>query len=172
MNPGETMTLITRITGAALLAVASTTVLAEEHEGGHHAEAWQVYGPHHLSVIVGGTHMSGEGTAETIGIDYEYRISDYLGLGAVFEHAAGDINANTTLAVADLHPFHNPFIIQLGLGVEARNGEEEGDVFVGRAGMLYEFEYGRFTVSPQLHWDYHHDHHNAIVAGFAFGVAF
>lgn len=155
---------------ALALCSASTITLGEEH--GHETPAWQEYGSHHLSIILGGTHISGEGTAETVGLDYEYRISDYLGLGAVIEHAAGDVNANTTLAVVDLHPFHNPFIVQLGVGVEARNGEEEGDVFVARAGMLYEFERGRYTLSPQLHWDFHDRHHNAIVAGIAFGVAF
>lgn len=158
--------------GALALGGLSSVTLADNHGHGHDAPAWQVHGAHHLSVILGGTHIEGEGTAETIGLDYEYRISDRVGLGAVVEHAAGEIDATTSLAVVDVHPFNNQLIVQLGVGVEARSGDEEDDVFVARTGVLYEFGHGRYSWSPQLHWDYHDGHPNAVVVGVAFGVAF
>ena len=45
-------------------------------------------------------------------------------------------------------------------------------IAVARVGVLYEFEFDKFTLSPQLHWDYHDGHDNAVVAGLAFGFAF
>lgn len=166
------MTAVHHMGRLLFLLLASAGSLADEHHTSHETLSWQEYGPHHLSLILGGTEVSDEGTAETIGIDYEYRLNDYVGIGAVFEHAAGEINANTSLAVTDLHPFHNGFIVQLGLGIETRTSEELDDILVARAGMLYEFEYGRYTLSPQLHWDYHDEHPNAIVFAIAFGAAF
>jgi hypothetical protein len=160
-----------RFAALLLLTVTFGAVAEPAHEG-HHSPAWKTYGPHHLSVIVGGTYIDGEGTAETLGLDYEYRITDLVGVGAIFEHAAGEIDANTTLVVVDLHPFPNEFILQLGLGVESPVGEGPDDIFVGRVGMLYEFEFEQYSISPQLHWDYHDGHHNALVFGVAFGVAF
>ncbi|MCG8414312.1 MAG: hypothetical protein MI746_08850 [Pseudomonadales bacterium] len=125
--------------------------------------------PHHLSVLLGDTHIDGEGDNATIGIDYEYRISELTGLGFVLEHAFGDLEATTLLAVADIH-LHEGWVMQIGPGYE---WEEEEDTFVGRIGILYEFEWENgFTLSPQLHWDYHDGSHNAFVAGFALGFAF
>lgn len=43
---------------------------------------------------------------------------------------------------------------------------------MARLGLLYEFEISGFTLSPQLHYDYHHNHDDAIVAGIAIGIAF
>ena len=80
----------------------------------------------------------------------------------------GEIDATTLLTVADVH-FQNGLIIQVGPGFE-RKGDH--DVFVGRVGTLYEFEVENYTVSPQLHWDYHDGEANAIVAGIAFGFSF
>ena len=84
------------------------------------------------------------------------------------EYAFGELDATTVLAFADLH-LNNGVIMQLGPGLENRHSE---NVFVARVGMLYEFEMGNFTISPQLHWDYHDGEENAIVAGLAFGFAF
>lgn len=143
----------------AKLACASTA--NEEH---HH---WQ-QSPHHLSLLVATTNTDEHGDAFTLGVDYEYRVNDFLGIGLVAEYAFGDIEAFTYLAVADLHITNN-FIAQVGPGVEFFDGEE---IPVARVGLLYEFELSGFTLSPQLHYDYHHDHDDAIVAGLAFGIAF
>jgi len=126
------------------------------------------HGPHHFSVLLADTHIDGEGNNATLGLDYEFRVSPLLGLGSVLEHATGDLDATTLLAVADVHLYEG-FIMQIGPGYEHRGGE---NVFVARAGVLYEFEYAHFTLSPQLHWDYHNGETNAFVAGIALGFSF
>jgi len=103
-----------------------------------------------------------------VGIDYEYRVNQLLGLGGGVEKANGELDAVTTLAVADIH-LNNGLIFQLGPGYERRHHE---NVLVSRIGGLYEFEIENFTIPPQLHWDYHEHGPNAVVAGIALGFAF
>ncbi|MFT4860930.1 MAG: hypothetical protein ACI95C_000128 [Pseudohongiellaceae bacterium] len=131
-------------------------------------ESYGFEAPHHLSIFLGDTHIDGEGNNLTIGIDYEYRVSELLGLGVVVERAGGEIDATTALAVADIH-FSSGVIMQVGPGFESHDSEQ---IFVARIGILYEFELGEFTLSPQLHWDYHAEGESALVAGLAFGFGF
>jgi hypothetical protein len=141
--------------------------------------------PNHLSVIAGVTDDE-EATAFTLGLDYEYRVSELLGLGAVVEHAFEDIDATTLLVVADIHIWRG-LAIQTGPGVEFADGKEEEtaeearareeeaardeDFFIYRLGALYEFEFGRTTLSPQLHYDFSSGP-DAVVACLALGYSF
>ena len=147
----------------ALACATSAAALAKDNA--HHY--WQS-SPHHLSALTGTTYTDEHGHAFTFGIDYEYRINDFLGVGVVAEYAFEDLDAYTYLLVADLHITPN-FIAQVGPGIEFHGGDK---IEVGRLGLLYEFEIGDFTLSPQLHYDYHHNHDDAVVAGVAFGFSF
>lgn len=151
------------LAGAVANALPGSLAVAnDESEPLHHAS------PHHLSVLTGGTALVDEDhTAFTLGIDYEYRVSDFLGLGVVVEQAFGDIDATTLLAVADLHLWRG-FIAQVGPGVEFVDGNSHAAL---RLGVLYEVEFENgFTLSPQLHYDFSHE--DAVVFGFAIGKAF
>ena len=158
------MRLPFRVILFVLLILPNAVRASTANEEHHH---WQ-QSPHHLSLLVATTNTDEHGDAFTLGVDYEYRVNDFLGIGLVAEYAFGDIEAFTYLAVADLHITNN-FIAQVGPGVEFFDGEE---IPVARVGLLYEFELSGLTLSPQLHYDYHHDHDDAIVAGLAIGIAF
>jgi hypothetical protein len=125
--------------------------------------------PHHLSVVIGGTHIPHEDeTAFTLGLDYEYRLNPTLGLGFVAEHAFGPVNSTTLLAVADIH-LTERLALQAGPGMEFVHGET---FFVARLGALYEFEIGEnLTLAPQIHYDYS-SHDDAIVFAIGIGKAF
>ncbi|MEM1091243.1 MAG: hypothetical protein AAGI67_12740 [Pseudomonadota bacterium] len=153
--------------GAVLGVVVAATAAGEE--GGGHVPHYVEYGPHHLSLFTGVTDISGKDTAFTLGLDYEYRLNDRLGIGTVVEEAFGEIDATTILAVADIHLGHGALIMQVGPGVEILDDKE---LFVARVGMLYEFERGAYTISPQLHYDYHDGGKDALVLGLAFGMSF
>ena len=131
------------------------------------AHHWET-SPHHLSALVGTTYTKECGNAFTLGIDYEYRLNDFLGVGFVAEYAFEDLDAYTYLLVADLHITNN-FIAQIGPGVEFHGSHK---MEVARLGFLYEFETSGFTISPQLHYDYHRNHKSAVVAGLAIGMSF
>ena len=133
------------------------------HQDEHHLP----HGRHHISLFLGATDLEGS-TGFTQGIDYEYRVNKVLGLGGVAEYALGGIEAWTILAVADIH-LNSGLILQVGPGFE--HGEEE-DVFVARLGALYEFEFGKYTISPQVHFDDHAGSEDAVVYGIAFGFSF
>ena len=128
--------------------------------------------PHHLSLFTGATSIeASEDPDTTIGVDYEYRVSDLVGLGGVVEHAFADNDSTTLLAVADLHLTHS-LVIQSGPGVEFFSGRGADDPeFVVRTGALYEFEIGHTTVSPQVHYDWA-EAEDALIWGLAFGFAF
>ena len=127
-------------------------------------------GRHHLSVIVGATILDEDesDSAFTLGLDYEYRVSERIGLGAVAERAFGPLDSTTLLATADIHLWRG-LAIQTGPGVEFAEG---ATAFVVRLGALYEFELGGgFTLSPQAHYDFS-DAEDAVVLGVAVGHAF
>lgn len=159
-----------------LLALClSAPAMAEEKGQEHEEEMWREF-PNHLSLLLAGSFAHGEAEdeeAETLGIDYEYRVNERLGLGIVAERAFDPVDSTTLLAVADLHVWRG-FAIQAGPGVEmidGREGEEDEDEFIVRLGALYEFEKGRFTVSPQLHLDKASDA-ETWVFGVALGYGF
>lgn len=147
---------------AGLLAAATLTSPATAQEAGRETR-------HHLSAVIGGTHIPHEDeTAFTLGIDYEYRLNQTLGLGFVAERAFGPVDATTMLAVADIH-LGGGFAIQTGPGVEFVNDES---FFVARLGALYELELGDdVTIAPQLHYDFS-GHDDAIVFAIGIGRAF
>lgn len=124
--------------------------------------------PHHLSVFNGATELvEGDHTAFTLGIDYEYRVTNFLGLGIVLERAFGSIDSTTVLGVADLHLWKG-LIAQVGPGFEVVDDDTHAAL---RLGVLYELELeGGFTVSPQFHYDFSHE--DALVFGLAIGRAF
>ena len=158
-----------------LLARADDNQLHAVHPHPEHAtEHWRTR-PHHLSLVTGTTFDHGE-AGETIGIDYEYRVNAFLGLGAVIEQAYGKLDATTALLVADLH-LGRGAILQTGPGME-RLPETHGDpasgrknLFVYRFGLLYEFEFDHLTLAPQLHVDVT-ERSTATVAVVAVGFSF
>lgn len=82
------------------MSFASVTAAQEVNQYTPH---YIKHGPNHLSVIIGGTESDEDGTEFTIGLDYEYRVNELIGLGGVVEYATGDYDATTLLGVADIH---------------------------------------------------------------------
>lgn len=156
---------------AALFMGSTAPAIAQEApmQQGYEEEGVEEEGPHHLSLVVAATDIRGEDeTAFTLGIDYEYRISELLGVGFVVEHAFGEVDSTTLIAAADIHVWPG-FAIQVGPGIEFAEGEE---FLMGRIGTVYEFELGNgFTLAPQVHYDFS-EGEDAFVFGAAFGRAF
>jgi hypothetical protein len=153
-----------------VLVVSAQSASANEEEG---AEKQNV-----LSLIVGGTSDRDE-NAFTVGLDFEHRIHRLLGIGAVIEYATDDLDAVTLIGALDFHIWKG-FAIQTGPGVEFAGEEEEEDGvttttnrrnFIYRVGALYEFEFGRLLVTPQVHYDYSSGH-DAVVYAMGLGFKF
>ena len=133
-------------------------------------EAAEEFHRNHVAVLVGGTlefeeHETLGGV--TVGLDYEYRVNEIIGIGAVAEYAGQDLDATTLLGVVDIHLWRG-LAAQTGPGVEFIDDE---DLFVYRVGLLYEFEIGEYTLSPQVHMDMTDEERATIfvlAAGFPF----
>ena len=150
---------------AMLAGLSLSGCMALPADPDHEPHDWKEE-PHHLSMLVAGTFEQVE-AAPSIGVDYEYRLNPFLGIGAVAERAFGEIETTTLIGAADLH-FTDHLIAQIGPGIEFVRGEQEP---MFRIGMLYEFEQHGYTISPQLHYDWTSGE-DAIVFGLAFGVGF
>jgi hypothetical protein len=160
--------------GALLRGLALSCIGWVGLSGAAHAEEepGEERSPHHLSVIVAGT-ADDDVEAFALGLDYEYRVNELIGVGGVVEYAFEDLDVWTLLAVADIHVWRG-FAIQTGPGVEFVDGdgeEKDEEEFVYRVGALYEFEIDRYTVSPQVHYEVSTGK-DAVVFGVAFGVNF
>jgi hypothetical protein len=131
-----------------------------------------------LSLILGGT-SDRDHDVFTVGLDFEHRIHPLLGVGAVVEYAKDDIDAVALIGALDFHIWKG-FAIQTGPGVEFVGEEEEEDgkttstnrrEFIYRVGALYEFEFGKLLVTPQVHYDYSTGN-DSVVYAMALGFKF
>jgi len=155
-------------------ALGLVAALLAGHAHAHAAKADGAYTSdaeprHHLSVVVAGTHIdAADETAFTLGLDYEYQVSENLGVGTVVEQAFGAVDSTTVLAVADIHLWRG-LAVQVGPGVEF---VDDSEFALGRLGAVYEFELGdHLTAAPQMHYDMS-EGEDAVVFGVAVGRAF
>lgn len=141
------------------LTVVSAAAVASE-EKRHHRN--------HLSVFAGATHAEGSDEA-TIGLEYEYRLNERFGVGALLDHAGGDLDSTIVAGVVFFHPYE-------GLLLLAAAGNEHthhGDELVLRAGIGYEFELGAgWTLTPLLNFDFVEHEETKEVYGVSIGRHF
>lgn len=169
---------------------------AQEHGQGHDSEGEaaeheeHAFHRHHVAVLLGATTAEvpkhgGEGTFETesggggssgetesvteatIGIDYEYRLSWLWGIGALFDYVGRDARASVAAAGVFLHPVAGLKLLAAP-GLEHHEGENE---FLFRLGLGYEFEIGRWALTPGASVDFV-DGDEAYVYGLYIGRGF
>lgn len=160
----ERLQMMTRLMSLVFLAVLASTQAFAQVDVEFHEDR-----RHHLSVVFGGTYIdAADETLLTLGVDYEYRVSELFGVGAVVEQTFGEIDATTLLAVTDVHLWRG-LALQIGPGVEF---VDNNAFAIGRLGALYEIELGHgYTIAPQVHYDLSSGE-DAVVFGFALGRAF
>lgn len=135
-----------------------------EHHGGAetHGGHSELGFPHHtLGVFIGDTTETRRNQGLTLGLEYEYRMNERFGVGAIFEHVAGDFDTNVVVLPVALH--RGPWKLYAGPGVE--DSEEEGSTFLMRVGLEYGFHFDAYEVSPQIDVDFVDGEHL-----FIFGV--
>ena len=117
-----------------------------------------------ISLFLGASSNS-ETTAFTIGVDYQYRISRVFGVGAILDHAAGDIKSTLVAPALFLHLKKLAFTVAPG----AEFSDDE-TTMVLRLGAEYEFELSRFSISPAIFYDTERGGEQTWVYGLSFGI--
>ncbi len=89
-------------------------LFSREDSESEEIERWKT-SPHHLSILQAWTFAEDGENAFTLGLDYEYRLNSFLGLGGVLEYAFEPFDTTTVIAAADLH-LTDSSVIQTGPG--------------------------------------------------------
>jgi len=118
-----------------------------------------------IAILVGFAH-EGRDDGVVLGVEYERRIDESLGLGLLVEHTFGDFNTWVFAVPLTLHVEKWKFI--LAPGIEDRDGHSENLV---RIAVGYEFETSKVTVVPAFAVDFV-DGETIYVLGVAFGWPF
>ena len=122
-------------------------VLADEEEHGEHKESH--YHRNHIGLFLGNTHEEGEDDL-TIGLDYEYRFSQYMGIGLVIEYVGEPDREGVGLVPLFVHPYKG-FRFIAAPGVKPKKEEEK---FIWRLGIAYRFPIGNWTIAPEFNLDF------------------
>ena len=149
---------------AVFALVMPLQLLAAEEGHGEHKESH--YHRHHLGLLLGNTHEEGEDDL-TIGLDYEYRFSQYTGIGGLLEYVGEDIREWVGLVALFIHP-HKGFRFMVAPGIKHKKGE---DKFLWRLGIGYRFPVGNWTIAPEFNVDFT-EGRVAEVYGVSFGYGF
>ena len=134
----------------------------EEHEGHRH----------HVSLFLGGATTSEEHRNDRHGfvggLDYEYRFSRWVGVGAVAEGAAGNLRDAVFVGSLFIHPWRG-VVLGVGPGVEVTSA---GSEYVTRFAIAYQIPlWRRLTIAPDFSVDLVKKE-PIFVYGVALGVGF
>ncbi len=142
----------------------STAQAADEHGEKH---------KHIVGVFTGVTNDTHDETNYTLGVEYEYKASDQLGVGVVYEHtpeAHDQEGVSVYLAALYIHPYAG-FRIGVGLGEEKIHGSHGSKEDLRRISLAYDFHVGEFGIAPAVSID-RIDGENAEVYGVVFSKGF
>jgi hypothetical protein len=151
----------------------------EEHAGAHEEGSHgHVNG---VALFLGGvTHLGSDGhsneTGPAIGLEYARRIGDRLKIGLLGEYSSTETKEDFILALPLFAHLTKGFVLVAAPGVEFATHEagghtEEETEFFMRFGTIYEFEFDRWAVGPQVHADVV-DGHWSLVYGVSLGLGF
>lgn len=122
-------------------------------------------GKNEIAVFLGAT-TNEDATAFTYGLDYQYRISKLIGVGALVDHAAGDMKSTLVAPAFILHVRKFSFKIAPGLEFS------DETTAVLRVGAEYEIKISKIAISPAIFFDTERSEKPSLVYGLSFGFEF
>lgn len=143
-----------------------------EHHGNSHS-----FHPHHLALFNGATtSLEQSTTAYTLGLDYEFRFSEKLGVGLLGEI----IFAEESELIAGIPLFYHPLgglkimaVPMLQWAQKIAPGSAEASptaLFAGRIALGYDFHLGSFSLGPEIGFDLGET--QSVVFGISIGKGF
>ena len=155
---------ILTLSAAVFVLTMPLQVLAAEE--GHGGQKELPYHRHHIGLLLGNTHEEHEDTF-TVGLDYEYRFCQYLGIGVLGEYLGEDFREGVFLVPLFIHPYKGlRFIAAPGI-----KPKKEDDKFLWRLGVGYRFPIGNWTIAPEFNVDFS-EGEKGYVYGISVGYGF
>lgn len=176
------------------LTTAGNTFGSDEHAEGNESHSHGIH--HHIGLFLGPTSsLETKYTDFSIGIDYELRFSEVIGLGIFGEHIFSDHKPYIAGGGAFIHPYAGlKFFAAAGVEIipgeneeETRKSETPGKIdvklsseegstqthseFLVRLGCAYDFHTRGFAFSPTFNADIVNGH-VSLVYGLTFGIGF
>lgn len=143
-----------------LIAIDPAAAESEAHE--------HEYEPNMLAAFVGITSEDRRDKGTALGIEYERRLSQSFGIGALAERTFGDLDFWVFAIPLAFHT--GPWKFYVAPGFESVDATDENEGLI-RVGGEYGFEVGRWEIAPQLDIDFV-DGDVVLVAGVTFGWGF
>jgi len=163
------------ITMCIVLVLGNIQLYAQHNETGEHGSG--SHHKNHLAIFNGvTTNLEHESSAYTMGIDYEFRFSSYIGLGILGESIFAEQNELIAGIPIFFHPCNNAKIItapMLLFAEEIIEGSTETEMvssFSLRIGAGYDFHIWKLSVGPSINFDF--GEANAINYGLSIGFGF
>lgn len=152
------------------MAFYASHIFAAEHSQAEHHKV-EHFHKNVIELFLGNTYEDGEHGSEngfTVGIVYERRFSELLGVGAFYEYVSGDFDKWSIGIPLFLHPYKG-WRFQAAPGLEHRDSDDE---FLFRLGVAYEFMLtDQWIVMPEIAVDFV-DGEEAYVYGLVLGYGF
>lgn len=140
-------------------------VLAANDADDHHVD--HDFHPNVLGIFLGATGENRRDADFTVGIEYERRINESFGVGAVVERAFGDHDFWVMVIPFAYHTGAWKWYVAPGMENKDRHSNE----FLVRVGLEYVFEVGKYELSPQIDVDFV-DGEQVYVMGIVFARGF
>lgn len=127
---------------ASLLSSASAALAQEPGEAERHSD-------NVLAFFVGGAYEGSRDNGFALGVEYERRLNEAFGIGALAEHTFGDLDTWVFAIPVAYHA--GPWKLYVAPGRES--GEVDNE-FLMRIGAEHGFEIGEWEIAPQIDIDF------------------
>jgi len=154
------------IIAALFLVAAPLELLGAEERHSKNEEAHSYH--HRIELFLGDTLEHGEHEFSP-GLTYEYRLLHILGIGAFWEFSHKEFDKFGIPFF--IHPYKGLRFV-LAPGLDYVKKEHDKFLFLFRTGIGYEFETGRWSITPEINYDFIEEGENALVFGVSFGWGF
>ena len=146
----------------------------EEHAEEHGEEHGEHFHANHVALFIGSTeaeeHHGEKGDRDfTLGVDYERRVSPLFGFGGMFDWVVEGRREWLLGPIGFLHPYKGLKFFAAPCYQRVREGEK--DDFVFRIGAGWDFEIGKYALTPELIYDFASEQ-NFFVFGVSIGRGF
>ena len=124
---------------------------------------------YHLSAFAGFTTNYKGKQGYKLGIEYEWRFKDWMGLGGTFDFTGNDFNIFAFSVGATFYPFKIPLVTAVGVGLKNYDKSSWKDFY--RAMVAYDFHLGKISLSPLIMYDLFPNRKDIMSYGVAVGFS-